>query len=247
MRLRARNRSRLSRGPAPAAGGAWSPASLPDVELWLRADLGVTMGAGAGEVAAWASQVGTAVASFRNPDTMPQLVSVGLGGEPQIGFAFGSGMITDYVPPAGAAPRGFFAVTSDVIVNGHPIEHVFHYGAMNTRQAYGLTFSLSFTPDVGNHYWADALSSGVAPSSGGSVLVAAYDGADDRILIDGVEVARRTVALNTGTVFPLYIASRIGGGETSMCRLSEFVAMASDPSDEDVAAFMAYATARYGI
>ncbi|MCS7038033.1 MAG: hypothetical protein NZP34_00345 [Caldilineales bacterium] len=129
----------------------------------------------------------------------------------------GTGLYMHYTgslrPAIGNTPRTVLAALFGVVNEGDAYAHVFHYGADQTREAYGLCTNThtghtgGFT-GPGNHYWNDGMGAAQSPPTS-MVVVTHYDGTRDIVRVNGQTLATKTVSLNTQQGV-LRLGSRVG-------------------------------------
>ncbi len=160
---------------------AFSPTDISGLELWLdAADSSTITTTSVGRVSQWSDKSGKDKHATQATDNIrPLFVPSVTNGLP--GVRFDSQYLnTSCLPATGANPRTLIAVLANVGQKNSNYEHVLHYGAGTSDQAYGICTRVGGSYVWGNHYWGSGFNTGVSSVSGGGWIVIAdyHDGVD---------------------------------------------------------------------
>lgn len=224
---------------SPCAGRArvFSPAELPGLAAWYRADLVVESG---GAVSQWTDRSGNGYHLTQATGTLqPSLVTTG-GPNDQPFIRFDG--VDDYLRNAtglGAQPTHMFLVcvmsrsapgTALTVTDG---------GATNTRRIYNPTNATTI------NMFAGAVLSRAGAASGATwqVIEALFNGESSKLRTHGTAYA--TGDAGAGSDTGLVIGAIGGLTSWADCDVAESIVVAGALSDGDADATMSYLTARY--
>lgn len=121
--VRSRARTRVAGGRVSNVAGVWTPASLPGLRLWLRADQGVTLSGSA--VTQWQDQSGNALhVAQGTPAAQPTYVASSINTRPAISFDGNDRLqntTANLITTAGAARTVFVVGRSNNLTGGSTI------------------------------------------------------------------------------------------------------------------------------
>ena len=228
----------------------WSPLALRPT-LWLRADKGVTLNAGA--VSAWADQSGNGASFVQGTGgNQPTFVPVSIGGRPAITFDG----VTDNLA---AAVTGIGTSVSVLIVmqrvaasaNGNGWLSLNDGVTNDGLQAGAFTVFENSSGGVINVF-RNSVAGPTFTHPGNGVpftMAIRYDGTNSMASLKGIDGSSAASAGSFSTATTLVIGGR-GNPATLSCAnvtISEVVFLKRSPSDSEVRAWNSYVRTRYGI
>ncbi len=185
--------------------GAQTLTVTNNLELWLKADAGVTTNAN-GQVSNWASQVGSAHAGVYSTNPEPVLVSRVLDGKPAILFDGTTGLQLAGLPGDVNPPYTFFIV----LANYTNASEAFGGGGVNFR--FGLNGNVGTV-----ELWPGNVQANVAPTNGGSVVsaIVGYNGTASTLQAfqQGLQILPTTTNTSAGQI-PIAAQSTLGKNNT---------------------------------
>ena len=146
----------------------------------------------------------------------------------------------------GADPRTVVAVVRSLGQTEMGLGHIVHWGTTACNQAYGIA-TYPFGESFAGHYWCPVAVGGHFDTEDFQIVITEYDGATDRMYVNGSLVMENPIALNTGIAHGVHIGARIHPLEYGRFEVAE-VAIFSEALDEwDRATVEAYLADKYAI
>lgn len=183
---------------APAAPGSTGttttlPVGLDDAILWLDPD-DLPGGAPGLGLRRWRARLGADAEHVHG--TAPAVARY--GGVREAVWAANGTLRVALCPSTTDGKRTVVVVIRDVTAGPSGTDHVWHYGGQTNLHAYGLVTQISGSSKLGNHYWSTMYDVATAPSSSAQAIACVYDGAQDKLFVDGAQVGvTNAVALDT--------------------------------------------------
>lgn len=215
---------------------SFTPLSLGDVELWLRADRGITLVSG--NISEWDDQSGKGDsnrnAAQASGPARPAFVAsdATYGGSPLV-----SGTVNQFLSTgtwASAIPQPFT---------------LFAVGQCDNSLCFalqGATDEASF--DASSGWRALANGTGItvaATTTNPAVLIGVFNGASSSLRVS--RATKSTGSVGTSSVDIMGLLGAPSGGGTGNAKLAEIALISRALSDADAALLNAYASTRYGI
>ena len=179
----------------PGASGSLTtlPAGLDDAILWLDPD-DLPGGAPGLGLRRWRARLGADAEHAHG--TAPTLARY--GGVREAVWAADGTLRVALCPSTADGKRTVVVVIRDVTPGPSGTDHVWHYGGQTNLHAYGLVTQISGSPKLGNHYWSTMYDVATSPSSSAQAIACVYNGAQDKLFVDGAQVGvTNAVALDT--------------------------------------------------
>ena len=229
-----------------------TPTQVSGLWQWLKADAGITKD-GSDLVSSWADQSGNGrdmtQATGANQPTWTAASSFD-GLLPTLDFDGNDYMDGGAIGPAATtASRCIIVAMPSLGISGSGYNHVLHYGADQTGQAYGMT-TRGYAPHTttvgpGNHYWASGMADDVAaPSSG--VFTVYFNNPTDTLRINRAAVCTATPTISTVTNVAYRLGARVGAPDEYLnAFVGEILVYAPAPSVADIAALETYLMNRW--
>ncbi len=233
-----------------AACESWRPTTTSGLQLWLRADMGVT---GTSTVDQWDDQSGNNRDFTATSISRPALNTTGLNGLPSIDFdgvndtMYSTAPLSDLITNSASTAILVYEITS-YINNSAP----YNTDSVISQSAayWGISHKTS-GPSVQFYIWdgADRTRDVIGPAApgdviavhrhfGGNVYGSVNGSAENSGVSGNVQVLTGTMALGSAN----------GGANTfANIRLAEVIVYNTDIGDADVARAKGYANSRYGV
>ena len=228
---------------------AFSPTDISGLELWLdAADSSTITTTSVGRVSQWSDKSGKDKHATQATDNIrPLFVPSVTNGLP--GIRFDSQYLnTSCLPATGANPRTLVAVLANVGQKNSNYEHVLHYGAGTSDQAYGICTRVGGSYVWGNHYWGSGFNTGVSSVSGGGwIVIADYHDGVDYFHINGQPPKTNSKVLNSSSSVGVRIGAHVSQGENGKFDALEVMAFSESLSVEERRNVEGYIAHKWGI
>ena len=231
-------------GRGGASGGLWTPKRLPGLDLWLRADMGITISTG---VSAWADQSGTGDANKNAVQAVPgnqptfNASDAAYGGRPTLSFASASSQFLAsgvWSTPPSATGTDFTVGNTD---NGVATQVMSCFSNGSTNGA----IYMNTTDDMRYFQGVDLLFTGAVTLASPHVYTAVHNGASTKVYQD--QNLRNTGNAGAGALDRVIVGSYTTTGLAPLNgKIAEIISYNRVLSDGEVAQVQAYLKARYG-
>ncbi len=244
-RSRSRNRANCW-DRSPGGGTPPTPPVPPGASLVLYLDGADITGEIGDPISTWVGRVGgnaTQMSSGNSPAVLEWTPGIQAAR-----FRGADYLRTAVVPATGSSGRTLFVVLRDTGISGFSYDHVLQYGMLDTQRAYGITSVTALFTYWGNDRYNGFMRSTTLVDTAPYVVCVGYDGATDRLWLNGTLIVQEVIALNTGGDSGVVIGGRLDGmaefAQTDVVAVAAYNTFLGSAERQDVEEFLGN---RFGI